>query len=51
MAVLAAILFALGLLLRLIDGTTLHDPWVYAFAGLLCLSLAGVLTVPWPRRG
>lgn len=50
MAVIAALLFAVGLVVRIIDGTSLHDPWVWALAGLLCLALAGVVTVPWPRR-
>lgn len=50
MPLIAALLFAVGLVVRLIDGTSVHDPWVWAFAGLLCLALAGVVTVPWPRR-
>lgn len=52
MAVIAAILFAIGLVLRFVEAhATLTDPWVWLFAGLLCLALAGVVTMPWPRRG
>ena len=51
MPVIAALLFAIGLVVRLIDGTSVHDPWLWVFAGLLALALAGVVTVPWPRRG
>jgi len=51
MPLIAALLFAIGLVVRLIDGTSAHDPWLWAFAGLLALALAGVVTVPWPRRG
>jgi hypothetical protein len=50
MAVIAAVLFAVGLVLRLVDGATLHDPWIWTLAGLLCLALAGVVVLPWPRR-
>jgi hypothetical protein len=51
MAVIAAILFAIGLVLRFVVAhADLKDPWVWAFAGLLCLALAGVLPLTWPRR-
>jgi hypothetical protein len=49
-ALIAAILFLLGLIFRLIDHATLHDPWVWALAGLLCLALAELVTLPWPAR-
>ena len=48
--VIAALLFAIGLVVRFFVGTSVHDPWLWVFAGLLCLALAGVVSVPWPRR-
>lgn len=47
MFLIAALIFFAALIVRVANGTTLHDPWLYLDAGLMCISFGLSLVHGW----